>query len=56
MTMSEALQAGGIGINSFAISHTEAPFGGIKDSGYGLEGGLEGLQAYTHSKYIQYVG
>lgn len=55
MTMSEELQAGGIGINSFAVSHVEAPFGGVKDSGYGLEGGPEGLQAYTHTKYIHHA-
>jgi Aldehyde dehydrogenase family len=36
------LQAGGIGVNSFAVAQIEAPFGGIKDSGYGNEGGDRG--------------
>lgn len=49
------LQAGGIGINSFAVSQIEAPFGGIKSSGYGNEGGHEGLDAFMHPKYIHHV-
>jgi succinate-semialdehyde dehydrogenase/glutarate-semialdehyde dehydrogenase len=55
VTMSEELQAGGIGINSFAVSHIEAPFGGLKDSGYGHEGGPEGLMAYMHQKYVHHA-
>lgn len=46
VAVSEGLEAGGIGINSFAVSHIEAPFGGLKDSGYGHEGGSEGLEAF----------
>ncbi|GAB3628378.1 aldehyde dehydrogenase [Pandoraea terrae] len=53
--MSEALEAGGIGINAFSVSHIEAPFGGVKESGYGQEGGLEGLQAFLHQKYVHHV-
>jgi len=52
IAVGEELQAGGIGINTFAVSHIEAPFGGLKDSGYGHEGGAEGLEAYLHSKYV----
>jgi len=55
VAVSEELEAGGIGINSFAVSHTEAPFGGLKDSGYGHEGGSEGLQAYMHQKYVHHA-
>lgn len=51
----EGLRAGGIGINSFAVSHVEAPFGGLKDSGYGHEGGPEGLEAYMHQKYVHHA-
>ncbi|ULN49580.1 NAD-dependent succinate-semialdehyde dehydrogenase [Mycolicibacterium goodii] len=55
MAMGEALQAGGIGINSFSVSSIEAPFGGLKDSGYGYEGGYEGLDGYQHHKYINHI-
>ena len=42
----DALESGMVGINGFAISTPETPFGGIKESGYGHEGGVEGLEAY----------
>src|SRR5690606_4035142 len=48
----EALQSGMVGINSIALSTPETPFGGIKESGYGQEGGVEGLEAYTNRKFI----
>jgi succinate-semialdehyde dehydrogenase/glutarate-semialdehyde dehydrogenase len=48
----EALQSGMVGVNSVAISTPETPFGGIKESGYGSEGGIEGLEAYTTVKFI----
>jgi succinate-semialdehyde dehydrogenase/glutarate-semialdehyde dehydrogenase len=48
----DAIQSGMVGVNSVAISTPETPFGGIKESGYGSEGGLEGLQAYTVTKFI----
>ena len=48
----DALQSGMVGINSIAVSTPETPFGGIKESGYGSEGGLEGLQAYLNTKFI----
>ena len=48
----EALQSGMVGVNSVAISTPETPFGGIKESGYGQEGGIEGLEAYTNRKFI----
>jgi len=50
--ISDALEAGMIGVNSLAISTPETPFGGIKDSGYGHEGGIEGLEAYTNKKLV----
>lgn len=55
VAVSDELQAGGVGINSFSVSNTEAPFGGVKDSGYGAEGGPEGLQAFMHLKYVNHV-
>jgi succinate-semialdehyde dehydrogenase/glutarate-semialdehyde dehydrogenase len=50
--MGDAIEAGMVGINSFAISVADAPFGGIKDSGFGSEGGPEGLQSYQVTKAI----
>jgi len=49
---SERVEAGWIGINNFTPSLSEAPIGGMKDSGLGYEGGPEGLDAYLHSKFI----
>lgn len=54
MMVSEELEAGGIGINTFSVVPVEAPFGGIKDSGYGYEGGAEGLAGYQHSKFVNH--
>lgn len=48
----DALEAGMVGINSFAISFADAPFGGIKESGFGSEGGPEGLESYLVTKAI----
>ena len=50
--ISDALQSGMVGVNSIAISTPETPFGGVKESGYGSEGGVEGLQAYMNIKFI----
>lgn len=50
--LSDALEAGMVGINTLAISTPETPFGGVKDSGYGQEGGIEGLEAYTVKKFV----
>jgi len=30
----------------------ETPFGGVKESGYGLEGGVEGVESYLHTKFV----
>ena len=48
----DALQSGMVGVNSISISTPETPFGGVKESGYGSEGGIEGLQAYLNTKFI----
>jgi len=48
----EGLEAGMVGVNNLAIATAEAPFGGIKESGYGREGGSEGVEAYTTVKYV----
>lgn len=50
--LGDALDAGMIGINSFGISVADAPFGGVKQSGYGSEGGQEGLANYCVTKAV----
>ncbi|KRA59129.1 NAD-dependent succinate-semialdehyde dehydrogenase [Caulobacter sp. Root656] len=45
-----ALKAGMVGLNTLAVSNPETPFGGVRDSGHGQEGGVEGLQAYLDVK------
>jgi succinate-semialdehyde dehydrogenase/glutarate-semialdehyde dehydrogenase len=50
--LSDAIEAGMVGINSNAISMPETPFGGVKQSGYGSEGGIEGMDAYLSTKFI----
>ncbi|MQB46461.1 aldehyde dehydrogenase family protein [Rhizobium sp. ICMP 5592] len=47
------LEAGMVGVNSFALAAAEAPFGGIKASGMGREGGSEGILDYTNVKLSQ---
>ena len=48
----EALETGMIGLNQGLVSNAGAPFGGVKASGYGREGGPEGLHEYLETKYI----
>jgi succinate-semialdehyde dehydrogenase / glutarate-semialdehyde dehydrogenase len=52
MMLTEQVDAGMVAANSFEISAPETPFGGIKDSGWGSEGGTEGLDAYLTTKAI----
>ena len=49
----ERIEAGMVGINSFALAAAEAPFGGIKSSGMGREGGSEGIHDYMNVKLAQ---
>jgi succinate-semialdehyde dehydrogenase/glutarate-semialdehyde dehydrogenase len=48
----EELHVGSIAINSTLATVAEAPFGGVRDSGYGYESGEEGLEGYLHTKFI----
>ena len=50
--LGDALEAGMVGINSTQLSHVDAPFGGIKESGHGSEDGPEGMAAFTVVKAI----
>lgn len=54
-TVSRGLSAGMVGINHLAVSLAEAPFGGMKESGYGSEGGTEGLSAYQVTKFVTHL-
>lgn len=49
---SEELEVGMVGINHLTIATAEAPFGGVKQSGFGREGGTEGIDDYTVTKYL----
>jgi succinate-semialdehyde dehydrogenase/glutarate-semialdehyde dehydrogenase len=48
----EALEYGMVGLNQGMVSNPAAPFGGIKASGFGREGGYEGIQEYLETKYV----
>ena len=50
--LGDAIEAGMVGINTFAIGGNDSPFGGVKDSGFGSEGGPEGLDGYYATKAI----
>jgi succinate-semialdehyde dehydrogenase / glutarate-semialdehyde dehydrogenase len=52
LRVSEALETGMVGLNRGLVSDPAAPFGGVKQSGLGREGGHEGLLEYTETKYI----
>jgi succinate-semialdehyde dehydrogenase/glutarate-semialdehyde dehydrogenase len=50
--VADRLETGIVGINEGALAAEAAPFGGIKDSGYGREGSRYGLDDYMHTKYL----
>ena len=50
--LADALECGIVGINEGALAAEAAPFGGVKDSGYGREGSVHGLDDYLHVKYV----
>lgn len=50
--VAQALETGIVGINEGAIASEAAPFGGVKESGYGREGSRHGLDDYMHTKYL----
>jgi succinate-semialdehyde dehydrogenase / glutarate-semialdehyde dehydrogenase len=52
LRVSEAIEAGMVGLNRGLVSDPAAPFGGVKQSGIGREGGHEGMLEYLESKYI----
>lgn len=50
--VTEALESGMIGLNQGMVSNAGAPFGGVKQSGFGREGGPEGMEEYLETKYV----
>ncbi len=56
LRVSEALEFGMVGINQGVVSNPAAPFGGVKASGFGREGGFEGIDEYLEVKYVGIAG
>ncbi|CAA9493289.1 MAG: Succinate-semialdehyde dehydrogenase [NAD(P)+] [uncultured Solirubrobacteraceae bacterium] len=52
MRVCEALDTGMVGLNQGMVSNPAAPFGGVKASGFGREGGREGIAEYLETKYV----
>jgi len=52
LRVAESIEAGMVGVNRGVISDPAAPFGGVKQSGFGREGGYEGIEEYLDTKYI----
>jgi len=50
--VSEGLDVGMVGLNRGLVSNPAAPFGGVKESGFGREGGAEGIEEYVYTKYV----
>ncbi|RYH27860.1 MAG: aldehyde dehydrogenase family protein, partial [Alcaligenaceae bacterium] len=48
----EGLEFGMVGVNQGVVSNAAAPFGGVKHSGFGREGGFEGIEEYLSTKYV----
>jgi succinate-semialdehyde dehydrogenase/glutarate-semialdehyde dehydrogenase len=53
--LAEGIEVGNLSINHLTASFAETPFGGVKDSGYGREGGTEGLECYTVAKNVSHL-
>jgi len=52
--LAEGVEVGNLSINHFVASSAETPFGGVKESGYGREGGVEGLEGYSVVKNVSH--
>ncbi len=52
ITVAERLETGMVGLNQGVVSNPAAPFGGVKSSGFGREGGAEGIEEYLETKYV----
>jgi succinate-semialdehyde dehydrogenase/glutarate-semialdehyde dehydrogenase len=54
--LAAGIESGMVSINHHGLALPEVPFGGIKDSGYGSEGGAEALEAYLNTKFVTQAG
>jgi len=54
--LGQAIESGQVSINHHGLGLVDTPFGGVKDSGYGSEGGPEGLDAYMTTKLVSHTG
>ena len=54
--VANAIESGMVSINHHGLALPEVPFGGMKDSGYGSEGGLEAMEAYLNTKFVTQAG
>ncbi|BAS13409.1 succinate-semialdehyde dehydrogenase, mitochondrial [Arthrobacter sp. Hiyo8] len=52
LRVSEKIETGMLGLNAGVISNAAAPFGGVKQSGLGREGGFEGIEEYLTTQYV----
>ncbi len=52
LRVAEGLETGMVGLNAGIVSNPAAPFGGVKQSGFGREGGAEGIDEYLETKYV----
>jgi succinate-semialdehyde dehydrogenase/glutarate-semialdehyde dehydrogenase len=52
LRVAEGLETGMVGLNQGIVSNPAAPFGGVKHSGFGREGGSEGIEEYLETKYV----
>jgi succinate-semialdehyde dehydrogenase/glutarate-semialdehyde dehydrogenase len=50
--LARSIESGMVSINHHGVGLPETPFGGVKDSGYGSEGGLEAMEAYLNTKFV----
>ena len=53
--IADAFESGMVSINHFGLGPIETPFGGVKDSGQGSEGGSEGLEPYVVRKFVTHA-
>jgi len=54
--VAEKVESGMVSINHFGLGFPETPFGGMKESGYGFEGGVEAIEAYLQTRFVTVAG
>jgi succinate-semialdehyde dehydrogenase / glutarate-semialdehyde dehydrogenase len=54
--LSRRVESGMLSVNHFGLALPETPFGGMKDSGYGFEGGAEAIEPYLQTRFVTVAG